>query len=233
MLSALLQLERETSPALMHTILKRCHTPVYASRIQALVRGITPHLQPGDRILDVGCGSGVLGRAILNAATCPARVQLHGIEQMPRGHEPIAVQAYEGLTIPHAERSYDVVVLADVLHHAVDPERLLDECIRVSKRLVIIKDHQANGPLAQQRLALLDWLANAPYGVPCLYRYWTAAQWTEAFQRHQLIVEEAMTSMKLYPRGLDLIFGGPLHLLAVLKVPGASAQEADRCLEKR
>ncbi len=213
--------ERRTPHAWMKGMLKRLHAPVYASRIQTLARCITPHLREGDRVLDVGCGSGLLGRAILDAATCPPRIRIHGVEQRPRGHEPIDVQAYDGLTIPYGEKTYDVVILADVLHHADEPDRLMIECIRVSKRLLIIKDHQVKGLFARQRLVLLDWVANAPFGVPCLYRFWTAAQWTETLRRHRLTIEDEVTSMGLYPFGLNRLFGGGLHYFVVLRIPGA------------
>lgn len=210
---------------MLKVLLKRLHEPIYDSRVRKLAGYIAPHLREGDRVLDVGCGCGGLGRAILDDPACPPAVQVRGVEQRRRGHEPIEVQAFDGLHIPAAERAYDVVLLADVLHHVEDPERLVRECIRVSKRLLIIKDHAVRGVLARQRLALLDWAANAPYGVPCLYRYRTAAQWTEAFRRHRLVVEEERASMALYPFGLDLVFGGPLHCLAVLRIPGLLDEE--------
>lgn len=206
----------------LKALLKRLHAPIYDSRVRQLASYITPHLREGDRVLDVGCGCGDLGRAILGDPSCPPAVRVRGVEQRRRGNEPIDVQAFDGLTIPDAEKTYDVVLLADVLHHVADPERLVQECIRVSKRLLIIKDHTVKGVLARQRLALLDWAANAPYGVPCLYRYRTAAQWAEAFRRHHLVVEDELTSMALYPFGLDLVFGGSLHCFTVLRVPGAT-----------
>lgn len=206
----------------LRALLKRLHGPVYDSRVRKLAGYMTPHIREGDRVLDVGCGCGDLGRAILDDPSCPPGVQMQGVEQRRRGNEPIDVQAFDGLTIPCAEKTYDMVILADVLHHVDDPDRLMQECIRVSKRLLIIKDHQVKGPLARQRLSLLDWAANVPYGVPCVYQYRTAAQWTESFHRHQLVVEDARTSMDLYPFGLDLFFGGPLHCFTVLRVPGAT-----------
>jgi len=173
-------------------------------------------------VLDVGCGTGFLGRAILETPSCPSRVHIHGVERHRRDHELIDVQAYDGLTIPYGEKTYDVVILADVLHHADEPERLMSECIRVSKRLLIIKDHQVKGLFARQRLALLDWIANAPFGVPCLYRFWTAAQWTETFRRHRLTIEDEVTSMGLYPFWLNLLFGEGLHYFAVFRIPATT-----------
>ena len=41
-----------------------------------LVRAIVPHLRSGDRVLDVGCGFGAVGRAILDDPACPEGVEL-------------------------------------------------------------------------------------------------------------------------------------------------------------
>ena len=203
----------------VQSLMERVHAPVYASRLRALVRCITPHLQDGDQVLDVGCGFGALGKAILDAPSCPRGVRFKGLERVSRGSALIDGETYDGLTIPFADRTYDVVILADVLHHEADPDRLLRECIRVSRRLLIIKDHQRRGFFARQRLALLDWAANSPYGVPCLYQYRTSSEWAASHRRHSLVVEQELTAMSLYPVGLNWLFGGGLHYFAALRVP--------------
>jgi SAM-dependent methyltransferase len=199
--------------------MKRLHAPVYAARLAELVRQITPHLKPGDRVLDVGCGFGMLGGAIMNSPLCPKDVHVRGLERVKRGGEPIPVDEYDAVTIPFADRSFDVVILADVLHHEPDPHRLIAECARVSRRLLVIKDHKVEGPLAQQRIALLDWAANGPYGVPCLYRYNKPAEWDRWQQRHALEVEAELRSLRLYPFPYYLIFTRKLQYLAVFRVP--------------
>ena len=199
------------------------HAPIYEARLAELVRRITPHLRAGDRVLDVGCGVGTLGKAILGAPGCPEGVRVEGLERVKRGGEPIEVHEYDGRTIPHPDGAYDAVILADVLHHEPDPDRLLDECARVSRRLLVIKDHQLQGPLARTRISVMDWAANAPYGVPCLYRYNTPAQWTASHRRLGARADEELRSMKLYPPGWNLVFGGRLQYMAVLRVPGGGA----------
>jgi hypothetical protein len=106
-----------------------------------------------------------------------------------------------------------------VLHHENEPHGLIDECVRVASRLLVLKDHKVDGPLAQQRVSLIDWAANAPYAVPCLYRYNTLGQWREWHGRHGLTVEREAVSMRLYPPVVNVLFGRRLQYFAVLKVP--------------
>jgi SAM-dependent methyltransferase len=204
-------------------LMKRLHAPVYAARLTELVRRIVPHLREGDRVLDVGCGVGALGRAILDSPDCPPGVTVLGLERVRRQNEAIEVQEYDGVTIPHFDDSFDVVILADVLHHEPDPHRLIDQCVRISRRLLIIKDHRLAGPFAHSRITLLDWAANAPYGVPCLYRYNTPDQWRQWLHQHRLQPVEQLESMRLYPRMYNWFFGGRLQYLAVLRVPQVQA----------
>jgi ubiquinone/menaquinone biosynthesis C-methylase UbiE len=207
------------APVMLSGVMKKLHRPVYEARIRELVSQIARWLKPGDRVLDVGCGYGTLGRAILDSPHCPAGVSVRGLERVKRGGEAIEVDGYDGQKLPYDDRSFDVVIIADVMHHEPDPDRLIEQCVRVSRRFVIIKDHKVDGLLAQQRISLIDWAANAPYGVPCLYQYNTAKAWAESHKRHRLTPEFELQSMNLYPHGFNLLFGRKLQYFAVLRVP--------------
>jgi len=197
-------------------LMTRMHGPVYRKRIEVLTRMIVPHLQPGDRVLDVGCGYGTLAAALMADPSCPGSVQIHGLERAKRGGEAIPVQAYDGVTFPHDDNAFDVVIIADVLHHEADPDRLIAEAVRVAKRSLIIKDHKRDGLLAQQRISFMDWAANTAYGVPCLFRYNTLTQWHDVFKRHHLPITAEHTRMTLYPMPYPLMFTSRLQYLAVL-----------------
>lgn len=199
-------------------LMKRMHAPIYESRLRELVRLIIPHLSAGDQVLDVGCGFGALGRAMLDHPGCPDAIEIRGLERHPRGSELIEMDAYDGGLMPYDDDAFDVVIIADVLHHEDDPDALIAECARVSRRLLIIKDHQRRGIFARLRISLIDWAANAPYGVKCLYRYNTPRQWRDLHQRHDLDIAEEHRSMRLYPPVVNLLFGDDLQYMAVLRV---------------
>lgn len=198
--------------------MKMVHGPVHEARLHALVEAIRPNLRAGDRVLDVGCGDGVLGQMLMTDAGRPQGVAVEGLELSPRGHEPIPVVGYDGKRFPFPDRSYDLVMLADVLHHDPEPDRLMAECVRVARRWVVVKDHLVKGVLANSRICLMDWLANAPFGIPCTYKYLSHAQWKAFAGRHGVSVVSERTSMRQFPAWLEWFFGGSLHYFAVYDV---------------
>lgn len=209
--------------SLLNPLFKRLHEPVYRRRVQVLSDLILPHLRAGDRVLDVGCGFGGLGDALLKHADCPAGLQLQGLERVKRGNELIPVEAFDGRNIPHPDASFDAVILADVLHHDPEPDLLIAQCARVSRRLLIIKDHKVDGPLAQPRISLMDWAANTAYGVPCLYQYPTLNQWRQTHAHHRLHPLAEHTRIALYPPPYPLLFTPRLQYLAILSVDPPTA----------
>ncbi len=149
---------------MLATFLKWMHKPIYASRIEALVQLIIPQLAESDRVLDVGCGAGALGRRILDSPSCPLGIEITGLEVLRRADRLIPIETYDGRQISFPDQAFDVVILADVLHHAADAHLLLSECARVTRRTLLVKDHKVEGFLAEKRLTLIDWAANKPYG---------------------------------------------------------------------
>ena len=209
---------------MLKKLLSKLHAPVYRKRLAVLSELLFSHLRDGDQVLDVGCGSGQLGAELVKRATANGIcLRVSGLERLPRGNEPIPVIRYGGGQFPLPERGFDMVIVADVLHHETHPDALLRECIRVSRRLVAIKDHQLSGLLAQQRVAFIDWAANAPYGIECLYRYNTPAEWESILRDLGLTPLALYSSMNLYPAGLNLLFGRRLQYLAICRVPNERA----------
>jgi len=190
------------------------HKPIYQHRISVLSELIVDVLDNHDKLLDIGSGYGELGNKVLEG--CSKSVLVEGIEKFPRGGEKIKTHSFDGYEMPFEDGAYDVVMMADVVHHEEDYMRLLKEAVRVAKRTVIIKDHVPTGFLGYQRICFMDWAANNPYGVKCLYRYFSTAEWNEIYQKLDLEVREELTSIKLYQEPFNFIFGNSLEYFCVL-----------------
>ncbi len=196
-------------------LMRAVHAPIYAKRQRVLAEIIAQYVPANGRLLDVGCGVGTLSCAVLAHPSCGRAARATGLESAPRGGEPIEVVAYAGGKFPFDDDTFDVVMIADVLHHEANEEALLRECARVSRSVVIVKDHTREGFAAQARISLMDYAANRPYGIPCLYRYHSLAEWRELQRACGLDLITEIHPMKLYPFFWQQLFGGRLQYLAV------------------
>jgi ubiquinone/menaquinone biosynthesis C-methylase UbiE len=200
---------------MLSQIVKRIHEPIYKYRLEVLSEMIIPFLAGGDKVLDIGCGSGRLGEMILESSRCPENLKYTGIEKLPRGGEPIEVIKYDGDKLPMETESFDVVILADVLHHEKNPLQLLKEGRRVSKKRVIIKDHKKEFIFDQLRISILDSIANKPHGIKCIFKYYTLKEWHRIISEAKLNIEKEQLAINLYQWFFNIIFGQNLQYFCV------------------
>ena len=164
-------------------------------------------------LLDIGCGDGTLARTIMNHR--PGLVAT-GVEIRARPHTAIPVQEFDGRVLPFGDRSHDVVMLVDVLHHAAEPSLLIREAGRVARAAVMIKDHLTGAWLSHERLRLMDWVGNIGRGVPLRYAYWSPKQWHDAFRDAGLREVDRREHLGLYGPSLRWLFERRLHFVSRL-----------------
>jgi SAM-dependent methyltransferase len=194
---------------------------IFSRRTRVLADHLASLIPPGSRVLDVGCGDGTIDCLIKQKQP---DIDIQGIDPLLRPNARIPVRAFDGEHIPYANRSFDVVMFVDVLHHTMDPLILLREAVRVAPT-VVIKDHFREGLFAQSTLRLMDWVGNARHGVALPYNYWDRKQWTQAFGDLGLLAEREV-SPALYPIPFAWVFGRNLHFVARLGLRATAANLA-------
>ena len=188
---------------------------VHSRRVHRLCTLISELIPPDSCVLDVGCGDGKISEGITHFR---ADVDVLGVDVRAREESRIPVTTFDGNTLPFESNSFDVVMFVDVLHHTSDPMVLLLEASRVSRRLVLIKDHNDEGLLSTLTLRIMDWIGNKPHGVALPFNYWKRTQWDAAFSAAGLTPRQYIEQLSLYPPVLDQVFGRGLHFLSALEV---------------
>src|SRR5260370_19782983 len=183
---------------------------VFGRRTRVLADHMASLVPPGSRVLDVGCGDGMVDRLILAGRP---DISIEGIDPLVRADAFIPVRGFDGATIPYPDSSFDVAMLVDVLHHTTDPRVLLREASRVG-RSILIKDHLREGFLANTTLRVMDWVGNAHHGVALPYNDWPESTWVAAFNALGLLVSDKKTKLKLYPIPFSWLFDRRLHFIA-------------------
>lgn len=97
-------------------------------------------IEPNSRVLDIGCGDGVLLRMLESRKEVDAR----GIEISPEGVTKCLV---EGLSViqgnansdlgPYPDKSFDWVILSQTVQAVEDPKHVLKELVRIGKKAIV------------------------------------------------------------------------------------------------
>jgi SAM-dependent methyltransferase len=165
-------------------------------------------------LLDVGAGTGEMAQAVNSFRP---ELNVSGVDVYIRPKTFIPIVKYDGNTLPFDDCTFDAVMIVDVLHHCNDPVAVLKECARVSKQFVIIKDHVSDSSCDEKVLKFMDWVGNRAHGVILPYNYLSSSNWNSAFIEAGLKKVSLTNQLNLYPMPFDIIFGGTLHCLHLLR----------------
>ncbi|HJQ55144.1 MAG TPA: class I SAM-dependent methyltransferase [Gemmatimonadaceae bacterium] len=183
-------------------------------RVRALSAAIAPLLPRSARVLDVGCGDGLLAAELLGMRP---DLRIEGVDVLVRDGAPVPIRQFDGQHLPYSDVEFDVSMAIDVFHHAAVPEALMAEMKRVSRDMIVIKDHLAHGLPSRLLLRAMDWVGNAPHGVRLPYNYWTEPQWRAVWARTGLQPTTMIRRLNLYAFPLSVICDADLHFLATLE----------------
>jgi SAM-dependent methyltransferase len=202
-------------------ILRIHHSGVHLRRVAVLTRHLAELLPANVSVLDVGAGDGLVAKGVL---TERPDLKWTAVDTLARPTAHVPVQLFDGDHLPFADKSFDVALFVDVLHHTDQPLMLLREAVRVARQSILIKDHLREGPLAAPTLRFMDWVANAGWGVRLPYNYWNAAQWEDACQGLGLQHANMRRALGLYPWWANWLFGRSLHFISRFDIPSDTAR---------
>ena len=172
-------------------------------RWKLLVKRLTANIGDSKTILDIGAGDGGLASEILKIC----KVKITGIDPHPQEVSFIPVTKFDGVTIPFANKSFDMSMINDVLHHDHHPEQILSEAKRVSKKYILIKDHYWTNKVDFALLKWTDGFGNLSYGVNLPYNFLTIESWKKMFKTLDLkIVKMEKFRYSLLDPSLHVIF---------------------------
>ena len=190
------------------------HAFVFQRRARVLAEMLAAQIPQRATVLDIGCGDGTIGSLIQQLRP---DVSIQGVEFLVRPECKIECHAFDGASLPFPDSSFDVCLFVDVLHHTQDPSTLLREAARVSRSLVLLKDHLDENFFDDATLRFMDWVGNRPHGVVLTYNYQSHKQWAEHFSNCGLAEASWTTKVPLYPFPFHLLVGRGLHFVSLLK----------------
>jgi SAM-dependent methyltransferase len=154
----------------------RAFKPLYEIAAEGMMKEIEEFLT-GEKILDLGCGSGIFGKKIEEKL----KKEVIGIDVVDKRVCKIPFKIYDGKKIPFSEDYFDVVVVAFVLHHTEDPISILKEAKRVGKRIIIFEDLPEG--IFGKVYCFLHWISwNLFFGKSPKFNFHKTKEWEEIFK---------------------------------------------------
>jgi ubiquinone/menaquinone biosynthesis C-methylase UbiE len=156
---------------------------LFPMRWKYLVRRLSPRLKNSKKVLDLGASC---GRLASNLAKELPGTNFIGVDTFVQPKTYIPITKYDGEHIPFPNNSFDCVMIIDVLHHDNNPEKILKEAKRVSKKYILIKDHYWNNKIDLFLLKFSDYIGNKPYAVKLPYNFLKSTEWNDLIQNLNL-----------------------------------------------
>jgi len=171
---------------------------VLERRARRMANLIEPELTAGQRVLDVGCGDLRIGRNVtagMNVEwTGLDTVDYRGPQAQASTSDRVRFRTYDGDALPFPPASFDTVLLSFVLHHCVDPAKVLDECVRVSSQRLIIFEAVPRNRLEFWIAMPYDWFVNRVRSpdIPMPFNFMSQKQLVAEFDSRHLKLVRAI-----------------------------------------
>lgn len=147
------------------------------SRARNIIAQFEGLITPGEKVLDIGLGNGIIAQHIKNRFNA----EVEGVDVVDYNETNIKNTIYNGLQLPFKDDSFDSVLILETLHHCTDMIQVLKETKRVVKKHVIIMEDFYENFFEKYLLLFHDYISNIRKGVHCPYYFQSKKRWKEIF----------------------------------------------------
>lgn len=106
------------------------------NRAQRIAEFVAPWIEKGWKVLDFGAGNMLIAQKIQNIT----QAKISGVDVLDDNVTDLPFSLYDGHHIPLPDKSVDVTYAISVFHHIDEAEKLIAECLRVTKKRLIIHE---------------------------------------------------------------------------------------------
>jgi SAM-dependent methyltransferase len=153
-----------------HTFPARSVLKIIEARGDKCIRGFQEYLV-GKKVLDLGVGIGIISHKLRALG-----YDVTGLDVADTCiYSDSSPQIYDGVQIPYPNKYFDETILLYVLHHCANKFEVLDEALRVSKRVIVFEDSYRNW-LEHGLVAITDCIGNGEFYYHPIY---TSNWWKE------------------------------------------------------
>ena len=158
---------------------KKIGEKIFKDRVSENVNKIITFIRPSEKIIDLGAGTWLFTNKLREKGYDVTPVDVKNRSYFSK----ISSIVYDGKTLPFEGNSFDVCILIAVLHHTPDPEAILKEAKRVSKKIIIYEDAVTN-IFQRYYTYLIDRLLNKELSAPNTNK--TDKGWKDLFSKLDL-----------------------------------------------
>lgn len=169
----------------MTNVRKAIGETFFGGAVLNIATQIMPFLKSKDRIIDLGAGTCLITKLLKDKGYDVQAVDIKNNSYYPE----IKVRIYDGRYLPFKDNEFDACILKSVLHHTHNPEAVLREAVRVSKKLIIYENVVTN-IFQRYYTYLIDCMMNRELIEPHTNK--TDKEWRLLFKRLRLDLVKVM-----------------------------------------
>lgn len=148
-----------------------------------IIREIKPYIKPAAKVLDIGAGSGIIGKHIANSL----EVHVTLVDVVDKRKVDLPFIIYDGKRLPFENKSFDAALLIFVLHHTANPATVLSETKRVVRdKIIVYEDIITRNPFDKIDSFIHGFAFNKIWKLQNKTTFKTENEWGQTFKRLNL-----------------------------------------------